>query len=597
MSGRARSLLLLLFAACSGPSEPTDAGGEPADAGSDAGPVGPSPIAEAIAPRMSCPAGWSVAEVEEGVSACDAFGGARERCSGASAHFVGEAGCRAIGTSCPADGLPADAPAGAVFVAAGASGGDGSRSAPLGTIDEALAVAPEGGTIAIGVGRYEGAILIRGRSLSLLGACPETILANDSTVLSAVDGAASVSNLTFAGSRNAVTARGGDVVLDDVLVEGCGQVGYVFVEGSIRATDLIARGTDLGAVGANGGEVHLERFAFEDLGGDAFDMAGATLVALDGVVDGTDPSSVTAGVLYGGATVTLERVAFASESLGSVIVDDASALSLTDVVMRSSGAAPAPRFGINGLNGGSIELTRVWLEGGSALSVGVGDPGSRLALEDVVISEMRPAPGGGEGHAIEVDTGATARLTRTWVSGAGGLGLLVTGAGAEVTAEDLTVLRTASAPTGIFGRALQIQLGAVATTTRARFAGNREATVVVARGGSRWTATDVVIEDTMERACAPGCDPGGIGVSVLDRGAVELERFRVRRGALVGVQVAFDGSLSLVDGEIADNPVGANVQVPGYDLGRLMERVLYRDNGVNLESSELPIPDPVVPGG
>ena len=47
--------------------------------------------------------------------------------------------------------------------------------------------------------------------------------------------------------------------------------------------------------------------------------------------------------------------------------------------------------------------------------------------------------------------------------------------------------------------------------------------------------------------------------------------------------------------------VGVNVQVEGYDLSRVMDRVVFRGNGVNLDSAELPVPDAMVatagPGG
>ena len=82
-----------------------------------------------------------------------------------------------------------------------------------------------------------------------------------------------------------------------------------------------------------------------------------------------------------------------------------------------------------------------------------------------------------------------------------------------------------------------------------------------------------------------------------EQGRLEVERFRVTRAALVGVQVSRDGAMDLHDGEIAENPVGANVQVPDYDFSRLTDRVFYRDNGTNLDSSTLFVPEPTTPPG
>jgi hypothetical protein len=77
-------------------------------------------------------------------------------------------------------------------------------------------------------------------------------------------------------------------------------------------------------------------------------------------------------------------------------------------------------------------------------------------------------------------------------------------------------------------------------------------------------------------------------------GRIDAERFVIERSALAGVQIVEGGELDLRDGTIAENPVGVNVQVEGYDLSRVMSRVVFRDNGVNLDTNELPVPSPMV---
>jgi hypothetical protein len=68
----------------------------------------------------------------------------------------------------------------------------------------------------------------------------------------------------------------------------------------------------------------------------------------------------------------------------------------------------------------------------------------------------------------------------------------------------------------------------------------------------------------------------------------------VRDNALAGVHIV-DGEVDLHDGEVARNPIGANVQAPGFDLARLQDRVRYVDNGEALSTSVLPVPDAAVP--
>jgi hypothetical protein len=51
-------------------------------------------------------------------------------------------------------------------------------------------------------------------------------------------------------------------------------------------------------------------------------------------------------------------------------------------------------------------------------------------------------------------------------------------------------------------------------------------------------------------------------------------------------------ALELLDGEVRQNTIGACLQVDGHDTSRLTERVRFVDNGVNLQSTDLPIPEP-----
>jgi len=53
------------------------------------------------------------------------------------------------------------------------------------------------------------------------------------------------------------------------------------------------------------------------------------------------------------------------------------------------------------------------------------------------------------------------------------------------------------------------------------------------------------------------------------------------------------GTLDLQDGVVSDNPIGANVQTEDFDIGRLQDRVAYRDNDRNLDAAALPVPEPL----
>ncbi|MCZ7686077.1 MAG: DUF1565 domain-containing protein [Sandaracinaceae bacterium] len=127
-------------------------------------------------------------------------------CAGGEAHFQGEAGCAPLG-ACPAgewaDGLGGDV----LFVRAGASGGDGSRASPFGTIAAALAAARAGTIVALSKGSFDEAVVLSS-GVSLRGAC------------------AAETRLTAAGSGGAVvevTASG--AALEGLTIAGADRIG------------------------------------------------------------------------------------------------------------------------------------------------------------------------------------------------------------------------------------------------------------------------------------------------------------------------------------------------------------------------------------
>jgi hypothetical protein len=85
-----------------------------------------------------------------------------------------------------------------------------------------------------------------------------------------------------------------------------------------------------------------------------------------------------------------------------------------------------------------------------------------------------------------------------------------------------------------------------------------------------------------------------MNVSVVEGGVLAMDHFESSGPGLCGIQIASGAEVDLHDGVVRGGPIGLNLQVDGYDVDRLTERVHYADNGVNLDSSELPVPE--VPG-
>jgi hypothetical protein len=59
----------------------------------------------------------------------------------------------------------------------------------------------------------------------------------------------------------------------------------------------------------------------------------------------------------------------------------------------------------------------------------------------------------------------------------------------------------------------------------------------------------------------------------------------------IWVDFATGGTMDLHEGEVSNNPIGANVQTEGFDINRLMDRVVFRDNERDLDMTELPVPE------
>src|SRR5207247_8167004 len=94
---------------------------------------------------------------------------------------------------------------------------------------------------------------------------------------------------------------------------------------------------------------------------------------------------------------------------------------------------------------------------------------------------------------------------------------------------------------------------------------------------------------------------GGFGAAGQFGGALSLDRFQLDATALCGVVVGDSDvagaatSVDLSEGTISTSPIGACVQVDGFDGARLRDRVRYVDVGIPLQATSYALPD-VVPG-
>ena len=544
------------------------------------------------------------------VLACDPWPATgRATCPDGEVHFPGTPGCAPLGGTCPEGDFADDLPSDAVFVRPGATSGDGTRASPFGTIAEALGVLPSGGTLALAKGTHAEAILWRDTPLQVRGACArETSVTGDPARAVAPIGFVDVPGGSVRGVRvapgiptpSAIFGNRSAIVLREVEIAG-GRDGIDVSGGSLSAEDVVVRGTQGFALSISNGSVATVRRA--ELIGDSGDWSAVSAYDADVTVE-------RAAILHYVRREGLEERLFHSTGARlriteSVVLGNAplavyvfgGRFEIDSSLFVGEGETPPP--GTSGLvvfEGGEAVISRTRLERAAGGSMFVGDPGSTLRLEDVL---YRGVTGESEddmfGRAVDVEGEASASMLRVLIEEARETALLFSGAGVTGTLEHVTVRDTLPRSDGMLGRALQVQLGATVRAGPFRSTRQREAAVLAASDGTAVDLVDAVVEETLERACEETTCPGaggGTGVVSLLGAHIRVERFAIRDSALAGVQIARGGEMDLCDGEVDHNPIGINLQVPDYDITRLSKQVWLHDNGVALDATTLPLPDP-----
>jgi hypothetical protein len=374
---------------------------------------------------------------------------------------------------------------------------------------------------------------------------------------------------------------------------------------------------------------------------------GATLVAEDLEVagtmrDGSEFEFATGLVVSGGASAEVRRASFVGDVATEVIVDGASAL-LEDAVVADTLSMDSEDYGggMTTLGGATLEVRRVDVARETFFGIGVGT-GTELVATDLRVRDTPPtADGFGRGVAIAgdarveivraalernaergilaydraevsaedlsiVDTvevegselasgvgitalgGARIDLARAEISGGASAGLVLFGSALDAT--DLAIVDTKSAHSGDFlGCGLLAFEASTATLLRVRVEASRGWGVVAQDEGTIVAGEEISVVETAPNDCAD-CFAGGIGVAAAAGATVELTRFEVLDEALCGIQVATRGAIDLHHGVVAGNPIGATVADPEFEVARLQDDVVFRDNEQTLDSQALPMP-------
>lgn len=681
-----RRLVLAVLAAtllCACGSDEGDGEGEPQSAASSGGPVDTGPFdipwfAEGVppiqpSPAHTCPEGFTQETTDTGVISCRPWpAGGPAACSGREAHFPGEPGCAPVGTACPAGDFPENLPAGrdVVYVLAGATGGNGTKTSPYGSIGAAIASATNGAIVAVGKGTYTGRVELD-NDVTVWGACPDetilrqTVVSEAEYVIGAYFSDGGIRNLTVhgPGTMGIYADSGNQLHIEDVVVDAASGYGLyladpgthaevasfilrdatAFVDDTrgvgIQAIDgatatvrraSIERSAQVEVVVAFDSEITLDRTALRDGTGLASDpRAGIGLV-----VQESSRATITASGFWGnvgggalvalGSQLTLTDVAFeemqdddeaASAAVESrvdstldasfVYVEHAKSaaflggengvLNITDLVVRDTlPSVTSLESGVAmSLEGTSqATLSRVLLTQNRRAGI-VTMTGTRLHASDIVVRDTLPSGPGGNGLGMAL-FGVDHVLERAIIDNCTMEGLAAAN-GAVLALTDVLVRDTRSSPVGgLYGRAIEVNLGSVVTADRVVLERNRDVSVMVVDPGSTFNATNLVIRDSLAQECGDNCvddAPFGYGITARTGGQVQLGGFLVTRSFLLGMQVGPGSSIVGARGEVSENVIGINVQEPSYDAGTALGDVVFRDNVNNYDGESVPLPN------
>jgi len=553
--------LVALLLGCGGGSPAAGDGGT--DAMPDAGPLSP-----ASPPVLTpCPEGWTEAPSPSGVTTCEPWSGELADCGPGLAHFPGEAGCTPVGSPCPAGDWPADLPTdGALLhVQPGSVGGDGTPGRPFGTIAEAAAGAAPGTIIALSRGVFTGNVTI-GAGVALWGACAaETTLR----------GVAATPSVAFRGV-------GAGVELRAVRIEGPGIGVHVPMGSELRMEGVEIEGTVGGGVLVEGGDLVAMGFSIRGVRAEADGTFGRGIMVQFGG---------TTRVTRGSFDSNLSAAVYAVGARSSVFVDRVAIRDTQPEMASGTGG-----FGMWLLTQATAEVHASVLEGNHDVAILLLGEGTHAEVHDSVLRRTNASRADGRfGHAVGVEHGSSADLRRTLLDENRDIALFVDDLGGSVHAEDLVVRDVRSEErSDQYGRGINVQRQATFEGARVWIERTRQLGLYFAGLGAAGTVTDLTVLDTEAQACAETTcadTPYGVGLGVYSGSELDLRRFAIRRSALCGVHVAEASTLSLHEGEVSEATIGACVQIDDYDISLLNDEVSYRDNGVNIEATSLPVPE------
>jgi len=363
---------------------------------------------------------------------------------------------------------------------------------------------------------------------------------------------------------------------------------------SVRGGGVDGEGLSIGLLSARDGRMEVRRAYVADCVGEGVSVSNGepSLLLEDVVVRGMGHNAVSA---YGGV-FEAHRVTLIDNQVVGIAIDTPGSATLSDIAIIDTRypSSPVSRQGLGGIYvyAGAVELARGYIDRVAGSGFTAQGPQTNARLEDVYIGHGVRIPILEEptGLGVEVKAGATAIFDRVVVEGSIHKGVSVDMDATSATFTDVAVLDTQSDPNGRFGYGITSGFGARVDGERVLVSG-AHGLGMGATARATLDLMDAVIERVAPGSCIECADGynSPIGVGIYRDAAASMTRFQLLHGGLCGLQIASGASMDLSRGEVRGYEIGACVQVPGYDIARLSDGVVY-DNVTNLDTTTLPVP-------
>ncbi len=460
-----------------------------------------------------------------------------------------------------------------------------------------------------GGGRFDGQriVALHNREIAFVAAGEDTIIVlsdaavhdtvpalagNAGTALGAADfGRIEASRFVATQHHSAATAAfdDGALVLSDAVIrdvvgrarDGEGGSGVMLQRGGRLEADRlhVARATYTGIAAVEGASATLDDVIIAETRGSSDDFMSGRGLRL---VDGSNVEATRLAVLRNFGT-------------GIIAAFPDTTLSLTDAIVHRNAIEADDAFnrGVDVQDGATLTAERVVFSENRHLGLLVIGPGATATLRDSLLIRSSANGDGTGGHGIAVQEGGHLEAERAVVSDMREVGIIAMDEGTAVLRD--TVVRDVlpSVGSGFFGMGISAQTGSV-TAERVLVDGAHELGIIAFTGGA-FEGTDVAVGRTMRSGCDCPDRIFGYGAATI-AADLRLTRFAVSDSATCGLFISRvnlhpEPALDVVDGIVEGSPIGACVQVEGYDLDRIRTDVLYRNNDVNLDITALPVPE------